>query len=269
MVQRINAERGAPAGRDYTGGGSAIDAVPSPLVMSAAAGKPVAEARELSPEERQARNVQAVKLGIMTPEEAGMDVEESGEYADLDSALAAGESVKRPEPDPQLTVMAARKASLVTASDVPMYGARSVRPTRARLIDFKKIEYIDLQRGVAVVDSFELDMPAADLRAIREHVLRLAVNYVTAQLTAALEEVMLDGLVETVQPMRGGEVAGRVPPREQDSTAGRSLSVVPAMSLGVPEAESSSTSGSDSGVREGSEQDSGGDSDSLGEPLST
>ena len=188
-VQRINAERGAQAGRSYVEG-SAIDAGPGPSVQSAALGKAAPEPRPLTPEEVAERNQKAVDLGIMSPEEAGM-MPEDGNYSSLDAALAAGESVRAPEPVRLVSGMDARRASFNTPDPVSHAGRwPSASPPRPRLIDFRKIEYVDLQRGVAVVDGFDIDMPAQDLRAIKEHVLRLAVDYITSQLTAALMEVM-------------------------------------------------------------------------------
>jgi hypothetical protein len=218
-IQRINAENGRPAGRSYSGGAPINVGVPT-RVSSAAMQGEVIEPTPLSPEEVAHRDKLARELGILPPAE-----EDNEQYADLDSALAAGESVKKPAQD----AMAARRESVTRMVDVnTMFGhpAPALAPTRARLIDFRRIQSIDLMRGVAIVDDFEIEMPASDLRAIKKHVLELAVDHVTRQLALALSEVM-DGREEGVQEVPSGTVSGFV--SQGQSVEGRTTESVQAV----------------------------------------
>jgi hypothetical protein len=176
---QYNAEKGLPAGRSYAEG-QAVNAGPQQLVSSAAAGR----VRQLTSEERAERDRLAIEAGVKDESLMNTGDEENDLYPTLADALAAGEPVKRPEP------MVARRMSVQAEELLPQYTSRALN-SRPRLINFKNIESVDLRRGLAIVDGFEIDMPPSDLRAIKEHVLRLAVDFVTIQLTAALEEVML------------------------------------------------------------------------------
>lgn len=217
-VQRINAEKGAPAGRSYSGGGSQVDAGIPTHVVSAAMNREV-EARPLSPEEIADRDAAARKLGILPPLE-----EENETYENLDSALAAGASVKPPITDPAPSVMEARRQSVQQTWKETEYTSRAVGRSPARMIDFKRVQSIDLQRGVAFVDDFEIQLPAEDVRTMKKHILDLAVDFVTRQLAAALAEVMEVESGNQAVPVRVDGLQSRGYPNEDMSKMQRETS---------------------------------------------
>ena len=202
-LQRANAGAGAPAGRSYSGGGPINVGVPS-RVSSAAMSGEVPPPRTISPEERAELDAKARELGIMEKDETGDD-----KYGSMEAALAAAAPVERPV-DP----MIARRASVERMIGPAMFDAQRPSLTRARLIDFKRVQSVDLMRGIAIVDDFEIELASVDVRAIKKLVLDYAVNYVTRQLAEALLEVSQDGIdgEEDVPSMSAGEADLAVPP---------------------------------------------------------
>lgn len=180
-VARLNAAGGGGARRMPAPG--PVSAEPGPTVRSAAMGQPVAPLPPLSPEERMELDQKARELGIMP-----RDDEPVGEvYATLADAIAAGASVH-----PPVAVPPPNPPGSLGAALTPRERAQFPQPTvvrMTRLPDFKKVQGIDLIRGVAFVDSLEFTMDAATVADLRTLVLGLARESIMAQFDAALTDV--------------------------------------------------------------------------------
>jgi len=175
-VNRINREGGALAGR---GGGTPI-VQGGPLVRSAEVNRPP---DILSPEEYAERDRLAREIGILPPSE-----EEPPAYPTWESAAKIG---REDIINPVAFQGSAREYIGETKNELP------------RLIDFKKIQGIDLILNCVYVDGFRIPLPEETVKQYKQDVLNLAVNFVTQQLAEALAEITFtkEQLSETMQRM--------------------------------------------------------------------
>ncbi len=184
QVQALNASEGRPAGRNY---GGPISAEPPARVQSAAMR---AEPIVLDPAEQARRDSIAREMGILPD-----DDNEPGTYT-AEAALAASTPVRMPV-------------------RVDVHGRAIVGPPR--LPDFQKVQVLDLVRGVAVVDGFEVSIPSIDLPWMRAYAIQLVVDLMTQRLAQALAEV---GMTE--QQL----VQAQAPPAEKNESSDEAVQPV-------------------------------------------
>jgi len=184
QVKQLNQQRGALAGR--SSGTPMVPMSGGVRVISAEMAKP-----PVLPEAEKAElDARAREIGILADEE-----NESGPEIIL--------------PNLDLT---------------PRQTAREATQQRSRLIDFKKVQGIDLHRSLAYVDGFEIEIPQEDTLHFKQYVMELAVDYVTKQLAEAIA-ALNDS--QNVQEMSNGSPGAEVlPPSEGPTTDSKPLQEV-------------------------------------------
>lgn len=170
-VKRLNAERGYAAGRQV---GTGLTTGPTVRVSTAAMLEPIVP---LSPAEQADRDAKAIALGVIEA-----PTEEKGNYSSFEEAAAAGGK-------PMVSPVVGKSIEVITYDDTRQT-AREFLGGKPRLIDFKKVQYIDLNTGKAYVDGFPIELPVEHVKDIKKYIIELAVNYVTSQLAMALAELM-------------------------------------------------------------------------------
>ena len=179
-VRSLNAERGTPIAR-ASGETPMVSAQVIPASMAA----------PLSVEEVEARDAAAKAIGVLPRDEETQEIEEISEPGF--PRQTAREFMAQNPMGPQAVLQASYNKG-------------------SRLIDFKKIQGIDLIRGIVWVDGFEIKIPQTDISKFKRYALDLAVNFVTEQLAAAMAELTpLQEEVNDTDTQTEGETLSEVP----------------------------------------------------------
>jgi hypothetical protein len=148
-------------------------------------GREVIDPPPLSMEERAELDRKAMELGLIEPGAAG----EPMLYATMEEALrAAGvdpNAAPAPTADPVEALQFARQSPRPRGGYLPPPVEIKVVET-ARLPDFTKVQGMDLQKGVAYLDSMEFQIPAENLRKLRQFVVELARRAMMQKLEEAV-----------------------------------------------------------------------------------
>jgi hypothetical protein len=90
-------------------------------------------------------------------------------------------------------------------------------PTPPRMLDFNKVEGLDLVEGKAIVDGFYLDLPSSDVKKLRKYVLELAVDYMTRKLAEAMNNLEPETNEEPVIEEAETEEVQRIPEGDSET----------------------------------------------------
>jgi len=205
-AKQENQNRGALAGRM-----SGTPVVPiGTRVQSGAMQSP----RFLPPEEQAELDKKLLEITVDAPRS------EDG-YTSFEDAANAGAPVNRPDVTP-MTASEYVRAHPSATQDIlrSAYGSSVESEAPARLINFKRVQGIDLIRGVAWVDNFEIKIDPQDVRDMKKYVMDIAVAYVTQQLAEAVAELVEDDIVSVVEQVKSEATQDVLPspsPTQEDS----------------------------------------------------
>lgn len=180
MIERV-------AGHNSGGRGTASTFVGGESITARSSSLGTEVTTELTTEERERLDAEAIRLGIMPhPEGIG-----AGQYHTLDDAVRAGMPVVPPD---------------YSHMNIPAV------PTSPRLPDFSKIQGLDLVQGLLYVDGMEFPMPDVDVVEFKRYAIRVVQFAIQERLAASFTELGLGigegtsgGTDSGMQVMWGGE----------------------------------------------------------------
>jgi hypothetical protein len=164
------------------GGGGVASAIPLPSVQSADLGREV-PMQTFAPGEREELDRLAREAGVVDPR-VGSTVTEATNYATLEEAMAAGESVKAPPPptsDPTMVPVRLPVGAMV----LPV---NRLVPT---VPDFNKVEGIDLVTGRVVLGGMDFPLPEEKVRELKRLVIETAQAAIMEKMQAALQALAI------------------------------------------------------------------------------
>jgi len=153
-LKEQNQNRGALAGRNV-----GTPTMQRPRVTTA----PMMAPPELTPEEKRELDIQAVNAGVLSADEV----------PDYPGKNLMIEVEKIPSWDP---------------SEHRLPEKDFISRATPRLPDFSRVQGLDLERGVAMIDGFEIPLPEADIDKNRTYIIGLAKEYFNNKLTEALAQ---------------------------------------------------------------------------------
>jgi hypothetical protein len=192
MIERLSSDN-----RSGVRGAGVASATPMPTAQSADLGRVVPD-RPLTPEERATLDRMAVEAGVRDERLPG-SAEAQPTYQTLEEAIRAGAAVED------------------TVVRVPV-GARNLAPLPSvpRMPDFRRVEGIDLERGLALVDGMSFPIPPEMVAEYKLAVVEVARDAIMEKLE---EAVGLFARPETAEGTDGG-VPTRVLSEVQQQPAG-------------------------------------------------